>query len=112
MPRRLLASLGRAATPALALGIFAGLLAPPVAHAFRPLLLPSIVLLLALALLRLDWGRMGRYARPPGLVSTAIAWQLLLSPLDIATASCRESVCPYVLLSLAAAPLTKKHPPH
>ncbi|HET8725868.1 MAG TPA: hypothetical protein VFO41_00025 [Alphaproteobacteria bacterium] len=81
MTRRLLAQLGRAATPVLAFGIFAGLFMPPVASALQPLLLPSIVLLLALALLRLDWDRMGRYARRPGIVGLVVVWQLLLSPL-------------------------------
>lgn len=80
MPGRVLARLGRAATPVLAIGIFAGLLAPPLARALQPLLLPSIVLLLALALLRLDWGMIGRYARRPDIVGLVVGWQLLASP--------------------------------
>lgn len=72
--------LGRKATPALAVGVFGGVLLPDLAAFLRPVLLPSIALLLVLALLRLDWRLMGAYARRPGVAGLAVGWQLLASP--------------------------------
>lgn len=81
MPSRALPALARIATPALAIGIFAGLLAPPLASMLQPLLLPSIIAMLTLALVRLDWRATAAQARRPGIVGLAVGWQLLLSPI-------------------------------
>ena len=81
MARRLLALLGRLATPALAAGLFLGLAAPPLARLLQPLLLPAVVVLLFLSLLRLDWSLLAGHVRRPGLVLLVVGWQLLVSPL-------------------------------
>ncbi len=72
--------LGRNAAALLAGGVFAGLIAPPLAALLRPLLVPVIVLILAVTLVRLDWGAMAGYARRPGLVALGVIWLMVVSP--------------------------------
>jgi BASS family bile acid:Na+ symporter len=77
---RLLSIIGGRATQFLFAGVFIGLLLPDLAALARPLLAPSVGLMLGLTLLRVDWRRLGRW-RMEGLRTTlAIAWIVLLSP--------------------------------
>lgn len=78
--RRLLDLLGVYARWALPAGVFAGIVLPDLAALLRPLLTPVVVGTLTAALLRLDWARMGRALRHPGLPLLLAGWQLLLSP--------------------------------
>jgi BASS family bile acid:Na+ symporter len=75
-----LAFAGRHAGVALALGIAVGIAAPALAHLARPLLVPSIVGLLALSLLHLDGGDLRRIGRYPVLLGASAAWLLVASP--------------------------------
>lgn len=77
----LLAFLGRHGPKALFLGVFLGIALPGLAALFRPLLGPAVVLLLLLALLRVDWQAMGAVVRRPWLCGALVAWMLLVSPL-------------------------------
>ena len=72
--------LGRNAAALLAGGVFAGLIAPPLAALLRPLMVPVIVLILAVTLVRLDWGAMAGYGRRPGLVALGVIWLMVASP--------------------------------
>lgn len=64
----------------IAIGVFVGLLVPPLASLLRPLLVPAILAPFLIALLRIDWrqlrGRLGR----PAATAAALLWLLLLSP--------------------------------
>jgi hypothetical protein len=63
-----LAWLGRHGGAVIAIGVFLGLLVPPLASLFRPLLVPAILTPFLIALLRIDWrrllGQLGRPTRP------------------------------------------------
>jgi len=74
---------GTHATRLLAAGVLIGLAIPPLATALRPLLLPSIVISLVLALVRLDWSAFGAYARRPLLVAWMLAWFLGVTPVIV-----------------------------
>ena len=64
----------------IALGVFLGLLVPPLASLLRPLLVPAILVPFLIALLRIDWRQLrGRLGRPAG-TAAALLWLLLLSP--------------------------------
>ncbi len=78
---RLLEPIGRHATLLLAGGVFSGLLLQDLAAALRPLLMPSIGVLLFLSVLRLDWQRVFAYARRPMATGLATVWQLAVSPM-------------------------------
>ena len=79
MLNRPIAYLRSRATLLLALAIFAGLVAPRLAALLRPFLEPTIVILLSLPLLRVDWSVMGGYVRRPGLAAAAAGWQVIFS---------------------------------
>jgi predicted Na+-dependent transporter len=72
--------LGRHGKAALAGGIFLGLAAPPLAEHFRPALTPSVVALLALTFLRMDWAALGGHVRRPLPSVLLVAWLLAASP--------------------------------
>ncbi|HUX23740.1 MAG TPA: hypothetical protein VMV87_03905 [Burkholderiales bacterium] len=72
--------LGRHATLFLAGGVLLGLLVPQLAALARPLLIPSLLIPLVIALLRLDWDALASYARRPGLVALITVGLLLVSP--------------------------------
>ena len=82
----ILSFLGRQAGIALALGLFVGVAFPFLARWSAPLLLPSIVLLLVAALVRLDAKAVFRHVRRPFLALAALAWFLVLSPILMALA--------------------------
>ena len=77
---RALAFLGRHATRFMALGVLLGLAAPPLAALCAPLLVPTLLIPLTLALLRLDWAAILAYRRRPALIALLLAWLLLASP--------------------------------
>lgn len=72
--------LGRHGGAVIAIGVFTGLLVPPLASLLRPLLVPAILAPFLIALLRIDWRQLrGRLGRPAETVA-ALLWLLLLSP--------------------------------
>jgi BASS family bile acid:Na+ symporter len=72
--------LGRHGGAVIALGVFVGLLVPPLATLLRPLLVPAILTPFLIALLRIDWRRLsGHLGRPAGTVA-ALLWLLVVSP--------------------------------
>lgn len=106
---RVLTALGRHATPLLAGGVFSGLLLQGLAAALKPLLLPSIGVLLFLSVLRLDWTRVFAYARRPAAAGLATLWQLVASPLlvwGLATAiGLPPALIAALVLNAAASPV-------
>ncbi len=78
---RPLAFIGRHATKFMAAGVLVGFLVPPLAALAKPLLAPTLVIPLALALVRLDWGAMADFRRRPALVVALVAFMLGVSPL-------------------------------
>ena len=76
----LLAFFGRHAAWMLFAGVFLGLLFPALASLLRPLLPVAVVLLLLIALLRVDWPTALGYLRRPLLIGVLTAWMLLASP--------------------------------
>ncbi len=103
--RRLLDLLGVYARWALPAGVFAGIVLPDLAALLRPLLTPVVIGTLTLALVRLDWARMGTALRHPGLPLLLAGWQLLLSPALVWAASLLFGLPPdlHLLLVLQAA---------
>ncbi len=65
----------------LAVGIFAGLLTPPVAAALHGVVTPVVALLMTLVLLRVDPAQVVSYLRRPALVAALLGWLLLACPL-------------------------------
>lgn len=78
-----LAWIGRQASPLFLIGVFTGVVAPPLASLAKPLLLPAILLPFVVALLKLEPASLVRHARRPGLVLGLVAWSLLGAPLLI-----------------------------
>ena len=109
MPARLVAFLTGHATPLLAAGIFLGLLVPELAAALRPLLEPSIVVIVTLPLLRLDWSILGGYLRRPGISVLAAACQVIVTPVILWAVATALHLSPGLTMALViwgcAAPL-------
>lgn len=76
----ILAFLGGRAVIVLFAGVFLGLAVPSLAAFCRPLLAPSVVVLLLATLLRVNWQAMLDYARRPALAIGLTVWLLLVSP--------------------------------
>ncbi|MDJ0947644.1 MAG: hypothetical protein QNJ94_01855 [Alphaproteobacteria bacterium] len=74
---RALAFLARHATTVMALGVFLGLAAPALAELFRPLLVPTVFLLLVTSLLRQDPDALWHQFRRPWLAILVFAWLAL-----------------------------------
>ena len=74
----MLSFLGRFATTAMVLGVFIGVLAPPLATFMRPLLTPAVWLLLVVSLLRMDVGEGLNNLRRPGRLSVLLACFLVV----------------------------------
>jgi bile acid:Na+ symporter, BASS family len=72
--------LGRHGGAVIAVGVFIGLLLPPLASLLRPLLVPAILTPFLIALLRIDWRRLGSQLGRPAPMAAALLWLLLLSP--------------------------------
>lgn len=77
---RFLAFAGRHATSFMAAGVLVGLVIPPLASLARPLLVPTLLIPLALALVRLDWSAAAAWRRRPGIVALLLVWILGASP--------------------------------
>ncbi|WP_028793727.1 hypothetical protein [Thalassobaculum salexigens] len=75
-----LAWMGKHATALLAAGVFVGLALPDLATMARPLLVPSIVVMLVFSLLRLQPAAIVEAARSPGRVLPVVGFVLLVSP--------------------------------
>ena len=78
---RPLAFVGRHATKFMAGGVLIGFFVPQLAALAKPLLVPTLVIPLTLALIRLDWSAIAASRRRPGLVAALVAWILGVSPL-------------------------------
>lgn len=77
---RLIALLGRHATLFMAGGVLLGLVVPPLATAAKPLLVPTLLIPLTLALVRLDWTAIAAWRRRAGTAAFLIIWLLGVSP--------------------------------
>ena len=80
MLARSLSFMAAKASLMLALGVVAGLALPEVAGALRPLLTPSVFLLLFLALLRIEWSRFSEISRKPVPILLGGLWLMLGAP--------------------------------
>lgn len=78
--------IGRHATRFLGAGVLLGLLIPPLARLVAPLLVPTLLIPLALALVRLDWGAFRVHAGRPLLVAVLVIWMLGVSPVLMSAA--------------------------
>lgn len=78
---RVLGFLGRYATRFLAGGLLLGIVFPPLATLAKPLLVPTLLIPLTLALVRLDWRAMAAYRQRPMLAAALLVWLLAVSPL-------------------------------
>ncbi|GMU72272.1 MAG: hypothetical protein AMXMBFR42_17310 [Burkholderiales bacterium] len=67
----------------MAIGVLAGLAIPPLATLASPLLVPTLVIPLALALVRLDWAGAAAWRHRPGVIAALIAFVLVVSPLVV-----------------------------
>lgn len=77
---RALAWLGRHGGIVIALGVFIGLLVPPLASLLRPLLLVAILGPFLITLLRIDWQQLRAQLSRPIEAITGMFWLLLISP--------------------------------
>lgn len=80
---RLLTLAGRHATAVMAVGVLLGLALPPLARFASPLLVPTLVIPLALALVRLDWAGAAAWRRRPGVIVALVAFVLVVSPIAV-----------------------------
>lgn len=102
--------IARYASYALAIGVFAGLALPWLAHLLRPSLDALIVAVTLMAMLRVDWADLSQRLRRPGRLALSLSWcllfsaplmALLVSPLPIAAA-----LKSAIILMAAAPPIT------
>jgi bile acid:Na+ symporter, BASS family len=104
-----LAWIGRWASPLFFIGVFTGVVLPPVASLLQPLLLPAILLPFVIALLKLDVAVLLRHARRPLLPCGLVAWSLLGAPLLVALAiqplRLDPEIAALVVTTAACAPL-------
>mgnify|MGYP007046924389 CR=1 FL=1 len=105
--------LSRHATVFLALSLFVGLIFPELSKLLRPLLSPSVVALLFLSLLQIDWQRVFYFVRRPLLLGPAMLWLLVISPIVMWLAVEATSLpigIKVALVLMAAAPPTLSSP--
>lgn len=108
--------MGRHATTLLPFSLLLGLLFQDIAAAARPLLLPLVVMLLMLALARMDWGRLSALLRRPGpalllAVLNLIAVPLVVWPIwqglglwpSLVTALCLSAMAPGIISAATTA---------
>src|SRR6185503_7407906 len=109
-----LAFLGRHAGAVLAGGILIGIVAPPLAAVAAPLLIPSIVLLLVVALVRLEGRQIVALVRRPAAAAAIVLWGLLATPVlmtgavalvdpapKLGTAMVLSAACPPIMSAIA-----------
>ena len=75
-----LAALGRHGSLILPVGVFIGLLVPPLAALMKPLLIPGIIGPFIIALIRMDWQRLVDHVRQPLLIVILLLWLLIAAP--------------------------------
>jgi BASS family bile acid:Na+ symporter len=80
MLRRVLEFCAHRGAALLAVSIFVGLFVPPLARAFRFIITPTVVGLMTLVLLRVDFAAVFGYLRRPWLVLGLLAWLMLACP--------------------------------
>jgi len=101
--------LGRRGSIVLALGVFLGLLFPPLASLLKPLLIPGIIGPFLIALIRLDWGHIAEHLKRPQITILALIWLLIAAPFLISLAlslvPLRPSLHANLVLMAAASPL-------
>ena len=108
--------MGRHATTLLPFSLLLGLLFQDVAAAARPLLLPLVVMLLMLALARVDWERLSALLRRPGLALMLALLNLIAVPLivwpiwqglglwpSLVTALCLSAMAPGIISAATTA---------
>lgn len=78
---RFLSLLGGRGVTLLFAGVFLGLALPDMAALLRPLLAPSVVLLLFFSLLRIEWLSVRSHLGRPLLTAGLVGWMLLASPI-------------------------------
>lgn len=113
---RALAFLGRHAGAMLAGGVSIGIFLPSLAGVAAPLLVPAIVLLLVVALVRLDGREIVALVRRPAAAAAVAAWVLVLSPVlmtgavalfepapKLGTAIVLSAACPPIMSAIAFA---------
>jgi BASS family bile acid:Na+ symporter len=114
MVRGGLQRLARWAMPIIGASIFAGLLLPELATALRPTLEPGVVILIALAITRLDPSQLRHYSRQPGLATAVLGWSLLISPAAALAIGWAIGLAPALLIAVvlnaASAPLISSVP--
>ncbi|QXM25571.1 hypothetical protein KO353_04990 [Elioraea tepida] len=79
--RRALEFCARQGAVLLAASIFLGLLVPPLARAMRFIITPTVVGLMTLVLLRVDFAAVFAYLRRPVLVVWLLAWLMVGAPI-------------------------------
>ncbi|MGE4218136.1 MAG: hypothetical protein AB7G39_01710 [Alphaproteobacteria bacterium] len=79
----LLPRIARNGMPLLVTAMVIGFAVPAISRTARPLLEPSVLAMLAIALIRLNWSALATYCRRPVLAAVAAAWLLVLSPLAV-----------------------------
>ncbi|UUX49072.1 hypothetical protein NUH88_16905 [Nisaea acidiphila] len=77
---RILQYLGRRAALVMALGVFIGLALPDLATVAKPLLAPTVIFMLTLAMTRTDASSLGRTSRRVGTNLIALLWLLVVTP--------------------------------
>jgi BASS family bile acid:Na+ symporter len=82
-----LAFLGRHATLFMAGGVLLGIVAPPLAALAQPLLVPTLLIPLTLALVRLDWTAILAWRQRSGTAVLLVVWLLGISPLLVWSAT-------------------------
>jgi predicted Na+-dependent transporter len=80
--RGALESCARSGAVLLAVSVFVGLFAPPLASAMRFIITPTVVGLMTLVLLRVDFAAVFAYLRRPLLVAWLLAWLMVGAPLS------------------------------
>lgn len=86
MLNRGLGFLGHHAPWFLCGGVLIGLAAPSLAAVVRPLLAPSVVLILATGLLRADWNAMREAVRRPTRLLVLLLWLMIACPVAVSIA--------------------------
>jgi len=76
----MLTMLGRHGSVVLPIGVFIGLLIPPLAALMKPLLIPGIIGPFIIALIRMDWQRLVDHVSRPWITALLLLWLLVASP--------------------------------
>ncbi|MCG8545357.1 MAG: hypothetical protein MJE12_14250 [Alphaproteobacteria bacterium] len=114
MLNRGLSLLARWAMPIIGASIFVALALPALAALLRPTLEPAVIVLITLAIARLDASKLRHYGRRPALALAVLAWTLLISPLAAWAVAMAAGLAPALLvavvLNAASAPLMSSVP--